>query len=308
MTNTTTNSTTSLSPSDYCTLTTCPLSSAYINYIPSLAGNIIYAAIFTTLLIAQLILGIRYRTWGYLTGLSGGLLLEIIGYVGRIQMHYNPFRFTPYLEYLICLTIAPALLSASIYICLTRIITLYCGATKNYGLSLLQPKTYTYLFITCDLISLTLQAAGGAITSTADADQADLAQTGVNIMIAGLASQVVSLVLFMGLCGEFAYRVWKKKNFYRLNGDARMRDIRGNRLWRGFLGGLSLATITIFIRSVFRVAELKGGFHSKLANDEVEFMVLEGAMIVLATSAMTVMHPGFCFGGLWTQTAKWCRG
>lgn len=72
--------------------------------------------------------------------------------------------------------------------------------------------------------------------------------------------------------------------------------------------GLSLATITIFIRSVFRVAELKGGFHSKLANDEVEFMVLEGAMIVLATSAMTVMHPGFCFGGLWTQTAKWCRG
>lgn len=99
MTNTTTNSTTSLSPSDYCTLTTCPLSSAYINYIPSLAGNIIYAAIFTTLLIAQLILGIRYRTWGYLTGLSGGLLLEIIGYVGRIQMHYNPFRFTPYLEY-----------------------------------------------------------------------------------------------------------------------------------------------------------------------------------------------------------------
>lgn len=29
-------------------------------------------------------------------------------------------------------------------------------------------------------------------------------------------------------------------------------------------------------------------------------------MIVLATSAMTVMHPGFCFGGLWKQT-KWSR-
>ncbi|GFN18516.1 hypothetical protein AtubIFM55763_008697 [Aspergillus tubingensis] len=300
MSNTTTNST-SLDPSDYCTLTTCPLSDAYVNYVPSLAGNIFYAAVFAALLIAQLILGIRYRTWGYLTGLFGGLLLEIIGYVGRIQMHYNPFKFTPYLEYLICLTIAPALLSASIYICLTRIITLY-GAAHT---SLLHPKTYTYLFITCDLISLILQAAGGAITSTADADQADLAQTGVNIMIAGLASQVVSLVLFMGLCGEFAYRVWK--NPYRLsNGDARMREVRGGRLWRGFLGGLSLATITIFIRSVFRVAELKGGFHSKLANDEVDFMVLEGAMIVLATSAMTVMHPGFCFGGLWKQT-KWSR-
>ncbi|PYH70661.1 RTA1 domain-containing protein [Aspergillus vadensis CBS 113365] len=303
-TTTTTNST-SLDPSDYCTLSICSLSDAYVNYIPSLGGNIFYAAVFAVLLIAQLILGIRYRTWGYLTGLFGGLLLEIIGYIGRIQMHYNPFKFTPYLEYLICLTIAPALLSASIYICLTRIITLYCGGTAaNNNLSLLQPKTYTYLFIICDLVSLILQAAGGAITSTADADQADLAQTGVNIMIAGLASQVVSLVLFMGLCGEFAYRVWK--NPYRLNGDARMREVRGGRLWRGFLGGLSLATITIFIRSVFRVAELKGGFHSKLANDEVKFMVLEGAMIVLATSALTVLHPGLCFGGLWKET-KWSR-
>lgn len=70
--------------------------------------------------------------------------------------------------------------------------------------------------------------------------------------------------------------------------------------------GLSLATVTIFIRSVFRVAELKGGFHSRLANDEVDFMVLEGAMIVLATLALTVLHPGFCFDGLWKQT-KWSR-
>ena len=84
-------------------------------------------------------------------------------------------------------------------------------------------------------------------------------------------------------------------------------------MWCGFMAnalyvcvGLSLATVTIFIRSVFRVAELKGGFHSKLANDEVDFMVLEGAMIVLAALALTVLHPGFCFDGLWKQT-KWSR-
>ncbi|GJP97234.1 hypothetical protein CBS115989_6515 [Aspergillus niger] len=298
MSNSTTNST-SLDPSDYCTLSICPLSDAYVNYVPSLPGNIFYLAVFSALLIAQLILGIRYRTWGYLTGLFGGLLLEIIGYAGRIQMHYNPFKFNPYLEYLICLTIAPALLSASIYICLTRIIIIY-GAE----ISRLKPKTYTYLFVFCDLVSLILQAAGGAITSTADADQADLAQTGIDIMIAGLASQVVSLVLFMGLCADFAYRVWKNPG--KLNGDFRMREVRRSMVWKGILGGLSLATVTIFIRSVFRVAELKGGFHSRLANDEVDFMVLEGAMIVLATLALTVLHPGFCFDGLWKQT-KWSR-
>ena len=58
------------------------------------------------------------------------------------------------------------------------------------------------------------------------------------------------------------------------------------------------------MRSVFRVAELKAGFHSSLANNQVMFMVLEGAMIAIAVVCMTALHPGFCFDGLWDQT-KW---
>lgn len=65
--------------------------------------------------------------------------------------------------------------------------------------------------------------------------------------------------------------------------------------------GLALATITIFVRSVFRVAELKGGFHSSLANNQVLFMILEGAMIGIATLCLTVFHPGICFGGQWGE-------
>ncbi|PYI11623.1 RTA1-domain-containing protein [Aspergillus sclerotiicarbonarius CBS 121057] len=287
----------STDPSDYCTLDICPLSEAYVYYVPSLAGNAFYLAVFAALLIAQVGLGIRYRTWGYLIGLFGGLVLEIIGYAGRLQMHYNPFRFDPYLEYLICLTIGPAFFSASIYICLGRIVVIY-----GEKVSRLRPRTYTIVFVLCDLISLILQAAGGAITSTADADQADLAQTGVNIMIAGLATQVASLVLFMGLCLDYAWQV--RKNPHNLNPDVRMRNLRNSFLWKAFLGGLALATLTIFIRSVFRVAELKGGFHSALANNEVDFMILEGAMIVIAILSLTGLHPGVCFDGLWDQT-KW---
>ena len=89
----------STDPSDYCTLDICPLSEAYVEYVPSLAGNAFYLGVFAVLLVAQVVLGIRYRTWSYLAGLFGGLVLEIIGYAGRLQMHYNPFRFDPYLEY-----------------------------------------------------------------------------------------------------------------------------------------------------------------------------------------------------------------
>jgi hypothetical protein len=59
---------------------------------------------------------------------------------------------------------------------------------------------------------------------------------------------------------------------------------------------LALATLTIFTRSVFRVAELSGGFGSYLANDEVLYMILEGAMVIIASTALTVMHPGIGFG------------
>lgn len=38
-------------------------------------------------------------TQGYLVGMAGGLALEIIGYAGRVQLHFNPFPFDPFLEY-----------------------------------------------------------------------------------------------------------------------------------------------------------------------------------------------------------------
>lgn len=53
------------------------------------------------------------------------------------------------------------------------------------------------------------------------------------------------------------------------------------------------------MRSIFRVAELQEGFDSKLANDEVALMILEGAMMVLAVAALTIMHPGIALGDTW---------
>ena len=59
------------------------------------------------------------------------------------------------------------------------------------------------------------------------------------------------------------------------------------------------ATLAIFIRSCFRVAELREGFDGKLANQQVTFMILEGAMVAIASIALTVAHPGLIFGSYW---------
>ncbi len=84
-------------PYDDCTLDTCPIIAAQLPYDPNLAGNLLYLVMFALCLLINLALGFWYRTWGYLVAMSFACLLEILGYVGRIQMHYNPFPHNPFL-------------------------------------------------------------------------------------------------------------------------------------------------------------------------------------------------------------------
>jgi hypothetical protein len=62
-----------------------------------LAGNAAFAAIMGVLLIAQTAFGVHFRTWGFLVGMVCGLVLEIVGYAGRIMLHHDPFDFNNFL-------------------------------------------------------------------------------------------------------------------------------------------------------------------------------------------------------------------
>jgi len=82
-----------------CTIDTCPLSEGVITYQPSIAGNSFFVALFGILLLVQLGLGIRHQTWSYLVAMAFGLILEVVGYVGRVQLHDDPFDFNFFIEY-----------------------------------------------------------------------------------------------------------------------------------------------------------------------------------------------------------------
>ncbi len=80
-----------------CTVGTCPLSCAQVEYLPTLAGNAAYAAAFGLLLIVQLGIGIKYESWGFTVGMICSLILEVVGYAGRIMLHDNPFDFNNFI-------------------------------------------------------------------------------------------------------------------------------------------------------------------------------------------------------------------
>ncbi|KAF4943223.1 hypothetical protein FSARC_14982, partial [Fusarium sarcochroum] len=275
-----------------CTVETCSVKEyGQIAYIPTFAGNVAYLAIFGALIAAQCFQGIRFKTWGFMIAMICGLLLEIVGYVGRIMLHDNIFNNDSFIIYLVGLTIGPAFITAAIYLCLGRIITIY-----SVDLSLLKPKWITIIFVSCDFVALLLQAAGGAITASADDE--DGSQMGIDIMIAGLASQVASMGLFCGICGHFAWKVLR--NPVKL--DSRFTELRRSRRFRGMLFAIGLAVITILIRSIFRLIELQEGFDGKLANNELDFMILEGPMIFIGVIGLTIWHPGFALGArLWVD-------
>ncbi|KAL2813865.1 RTA1 like protein-domain-containing protein [Aspergillus granulosus] len=281
---------------DLCTLETCPLSMASVEYRPVLWGNIFFMALFGVAALIHLGVGIRYKTWTFMVATVLGLAGEVAGYVGRVNLHDNPFNGDNFLVYLVCLTIAPAFLTAAIYLTLSRIVVAY-GEKISY----FKPRTYTITFITFDFIALLLQAIGGAIASTADDDDQEGTDLGINIMIAGLAWQVASLLIFTGMAAHFAWRVRKAAGAdFNMN----FETLRRGAYFKGSLWGLGIATLVIFVRSVFRCAELSEGFDGHLANDEVTFMILEATMIAISVVCLTVFHPGLVWKGQWHE-AVW---
>ncbi|KAH8819805.1 RTA1 like protein-domain-containing protein [Xylogone sp. PMI_703] len=284
---------------ELCNRDICDLSLAQLDYRPNLGGNVFFAAVFLIYILIQLFLGIRHKTWGFMIAVVLGLIGEVVGYAGRILLWHNVFDPTGnyFLIYLVSLTIAPAFLSAGIYLCLSRIVVVY-----GQHLSRFRPGTYTLIFCGCDLFSLVLQGLGGGIAASADKQSS--IDTGIDIMLAGLGFQVFSIGLFAAICADFAFRLHKNRTSWA----DRHADLQESKFFISFLIGLCVATLCIFVRSVFRVAELSEGFRGALANDEVTFMILEGAMIVIATSCLTFLHPGVAFRGIWSQVNFTFRG
>ena len=117
-------------------------------------------------------------------------------------------------------------------------------------------------------------------------------------MVAGLAFQVLTLLIFMILCGDFAIRTRRR---YKSLGEAAFDQnphfvtLRHSKMFKGFLVALTLATICIFWRSVYRVAELAEGWTGSLIKRQWLFVGFEGVMIIVACLALNLFNPAFAF-------------
>ena len=201
------------------------------------------------------------------------------------MLHHNPWSETGFDIQICCIIIAPAFLAAGIYLTLKHII-LEIG--PEY--SRLKPRFYTWIFICCDLFSLVLQGSGGGIASGAD-NGSKAQKAGNNLMMAGICFQVFTLLVFGALSTDFILSARKNRNSWSQSAVS----LTSRSSFKFFVMGMFVAYITIFIRCVYRIAEMANGWGNSIMQDEGEFIAFEGVMILIATAALTICHPGFLF-------------
>ena len=188
------------------------------------------------------------------------------------------------------MTIGPAFLAAGIYLCLARIVT-----TVGPEHSRIKPLSYPRIFVPCDIISLILQAVGGGMASISTHNGKD-PRKGNHIMVAGLSFQVATLLAFIILAADFAWRTYSgRTHLGQIAPNQQQMRLRRSWPFNAFLIALSLSTLCIFTRCVFRVAELSGGWHGYLATTQKYFIGLEGAVIVASVLLLNLCHPDMCF-------------
>ena len=281
----------------------CPVEFTIYGYYPNLAANAFFLAFFALAAGVQLCFGIRYKSWTYLIALVLGCVAEAIGspissqlccrswltstigYAGRLILQNNPWSSTGFQIQICCLIIAPAFITAGVYLTLKHI-TLEVGAQ----FSRIQPRLYTWIFCLADLFSLILQGTGGGIAATADYGSS-MQNVGNDLMMTGIVWQVFTLLIFGGMAGDYAFRVYANRSALESSAVKLMRTTR----FKLFTGGLFLAYLTIFTRCVFRIAEMANGWGNSIMQDEATFIVLDGVMITIATLCLTVFHPGLVF-------------
>ncbi|KAG5982303.1 hypothetical protein E4U55_002075 [Claviceps digitariae] len=263
-------------PDANCTLSTCPVSMSVYNYRPSLPANALFIALFATAMSMHIVLGVRWKSWGFMTFMILGCLVEIVGYAARLVLYNNPFSFLGFLIQICFITTGPVFYTAAIYITLSKTINHLAPQLSRFT-----PKLFYYIFIPADLVCLVLQAAGGAMSTQSEGSS----DTGINITMAGLILQVIVIGVFIGAFADYLLRYVRNPHTPQLRTRMRL-----------FLSFLTLAIVLILGRSIYRAYELSRGYRgSDLIRNQVLFIVLEGVLIVVAVFALCIGHPGMLF-------------
>lgn len=199
---------------------------------------------------------------------------EIVGYIFRsLSSQLDPYRVTFFVIQYFFIVVAPVFFAAAIY----TILSLLINATGRHYAPI-PPKLILWIFISCDVVATVVQILGAALIGVAESNRKD-PTTANNILLAGLAFQAFTFLVFIGLFVAF---VWSA------------RGVMFKVVRKSFYTSFSIAVVLMYLRVCFRLAETAQGLYGDLNTHEVYFGCLEFAPVVVAVWLLAVWHPGRC--------------
>ncbi|KZT00332.1 RTA1-domain-containing protein [Laetiporus sulphureus 93-53] len=228
------------------------------------------------------------RLWWIFPTICVAAILEIIGWSGRLWSSQNVLAKSPYLMQIVATIIAPTPLVAANFVILGQLI-------RRLGqcYSRLSAKWYTVVFCSCDVVALVVQAVGGA-TAAGAVNQNKNPNIGGHIMLAGIVFQMFSITVYMTLATEFVLRFLWDRPLRRA--ESTLSGYSLDRNTKLMLAGMTLSSVCIYIRSVYRTIELADGWTGYIIRTERFFDWLDGGMITLAIFTVNFFHPGLLLG------------
>jgi len=201
--------------------------------------------------------------------------MEIIGYLFRIlASKKNPYAVSYFVAQYFCIVVAPVFFSAAIYTIISVMINI---VGRKYAP--IPPKVLLWIFIVCDVVATAVQITGAALVGRAYSDQKD-PTTANNILFAGLAFQVFSFAVFILCFVSFTYKARRALD----------------RELNIFSIAVLVASLAVYLRTIFRLAETAEGLLEYLSTHEVFFGCLEFLPIVVAVYLLIYWHPGRWLG------------
>ncbi|XEV01507.1 hypothetical protein FSHL1_006794 [Fusarium sambucinum] len=250
---------------------------SFYNYEPSLPAAAAFVIIFTITILVHLWQMFRSRTWYFIPFIIG-CLFEAFGYVGRALSADESPNYTknPYIMQSILLLLGPALLAASVYMVLGRLINLLDAG----HLSIIRPKWLTKVFVIGDVLSFLAQSGGGGMLATAD--NKDSVKKGENMIVGGLFIQIFFFGFFMIVTIVFHIRIHSRPT---------SRSLVLNTPWEKLIWVLYISSLFILVRSAFRVAEYVLGKEGALQADECWLYIFDAALMALVAVLFNAFHP-----------------
>ncbi|SPN99893.1 related to phospholipid-translocating ATPase [Cephalotrichum gorgonifer] len=269
----------------------CPIEATVLGYAPNLGASIFFTIAFGILGIATLWIGARGKTWTFMAAIGMGCILEMSGYVGRAILNNNPWNGDAFQLQICVIILGPTVICAGIYLIIKHV-----ALNLDPSLSRVPPKWYPLFFLPADVSCLVVQAIGGGLAAAAGKENKSLLDGGNRAIVAGICLQVVVLSLFGLVSGEYLIRVSGKVR--RLGKEAAVREGLGlwfekrfTIFWRAAVG----AYAAVYIRCIYRIAEMAGGWGNHIMQDEISFTILDPSMCLIAVSLLTIFAPGIYF-------------